>query len=60
MRVEIIEMRSVRGRRGEVMQLMGCRKLKADGGAGPRLKFRRLAFGKRMEVRLAADVGVCR
>lgn len=39
---------------------MGYRKLKADGGAGPRLKFRRLAFGKRMEVRLAADVGVCR
>ena len=59
-RVEI-EMRAGRGRRrGEVMQLMGYRKLKADGGAGPRLKFRRLEFGRKEEVRLPVFAGVCR
>jgi hypothetical protein len=39
---------------------MGYRKLKADGGAGPRLKFRRLEFGRKEEVRLPVFAGVCR
>jgi hypothetical protein len=43
------------------MQLKGYRKLKADGGAGPRLKFRSKGSSVRKEeVRLKAVFGICR